>query len=99
MTLIPSALLDKDPQPSLLLDANAVLRAANPAMLGELNGWPPQSLSLLLPANHAALVSACLGQQRAIAEVESLAGERILLWTFIPAGPSARRPRPGACTA
>lgn len=86
MTLIPSALLDKDPQPSLLLDANAVLRAANPAMLGELNGWPPQSLAVLLPANHAALVSACLGQQRAIAEVESLAGERILLWTFIPAG-------------
>lgn len=85
MTLIPSALLDKDPQPSLLLDANAVLRAANPAMLAELNGWPPQSLSLLLPANHAALVSACLGQQRAIADVESLAGERILLWTFIPA--------------
>ncbi len=86
MTLIPSALLDKDPQPSLLLDANAVLRAANPAMRDELNGWPPQSLAVLLPANHAALVSACLGQQRAIAEVESQAGERILLWTFIPAG-------------
>lgn len=87
MTLIPSALLDNDPQPSLLLDANAVLRAANPAMRDELNGWPPQSLSVLLPANHAALVRACLGQQRAVAEVESLAGERILLWTFIPAGP------------
>lgn len=86
MTLIPSALLDKDPQPSLLLDAGAVLRAANPAMLAELNGWPPQSLALLLPANHAALVSACLGQQRAISDVESQAGERILLWTFIPAG-------------
>ncbi|MDU9392418.1 PAS domain S-box protein [Pseudomonas japonica] len=86
MTSIPSALLDKDPQPSLLLDAGAVLRAANPAMLAELNGWPPQSLALLLPANHAALVSACLGQQRAISDVESQAGERILLWTFIPAG-------------
>lgn len=86
MTLIPSALLDKDPQPSLLLDAGAVLRAANPAMLAELNGWPAQSLALLLPANHAALVSACLGQQRAISDVESQAGERILLWTFIPAG-------------
>lgn len=86
MTLIPSALLDKDPQPSLLLDAGAVLRAANPAMLAELNGWPPQSLAILLPANHAALVSACLGQQRAISDVESQAGERILLWTFIPAG-------------
>ncbi len=86
MTLIPSALLDKDPQPSLLLDAGAVLRAANPAMLAELNGWPPQSLALLLPANHAALVTACLGQQRAISDVESQAGERILLWTFIPAG-------------
>ena len=86
MTLIPSALLDKDPQPSLLLDAGAALRAANPAMLAELNGWPPQSLAVLLPANHAALVSACLDQQRAIADVESQAGERILLWTFIPAG-------------
>lgn len=83
---IPLALLDKDPQPSLLLDAGATLRAANPAMLRQLNGWPPQSLAVLLPANHAALVNACLSQQRAISDVEALAGERILLWTFIPAG-------------
>ena len=86
MNAIPSALLDLDPQPTLLLDAGATLRKANPAMLAELNGWPPQSLAVLLPANHAALVSACLGQQRAISDVESQAGERILLWTFIPAG-------------
>lgn len=85
MIAIPSALLDKDPQPSLLLDAGATLRAANPAMLEQLNGWPPQSLAVLLPANHAALVSACLSQQRAISEVETQAGDRILLWTFIPA--------------
>ena len=58
MNAIPSALLDLDPQPTLLLDAGATLRKANPAMLAELNGWPPQSLAVLLPANHAALVSA-----------------------------------------
>ncbi|MDD0977288.1 sensor histidine kinase [Pseudomonas fontis] len=78
------ALLDKDPQPTVLLDAAATVLAANPALEALLPGWPRPAVQGLLPANHAALVSACLRQQRAIGEVEAQVGERILMWLFIP---------------
>ena len=82
MDTIPTSLLAKDPQPSVLLAPDARPLQVNLAMqmlLGsnaELGRW--------LPSNHAALVRACLRQGRAISEVEAEVGERILFWTFIP---------------
>lgn len=84
MTFPPSALLDKDPQPTVLLDAAAQVVAANPAVQALFDTWPKPPVGSLLPANYKALVSACLHQQRAIAEVEALVHQRILLWTFVP---------------
>lgn len=84
MTFPPSALLDKDPQPTVLLDAAAQVVAANPAVQALFDTWPKPPVGSLLPANYKALVSACLHQQRAIAEVEALVQQRILLWTFVP---------------
>lgn len=77
-----SPLLAKDPQPSLLLAADARPLATNPALQALLHEGPP--LAAWLPANCAALVRACLRQHRAIADVEVQVGERIVLWTFIP---------------
>jgi hypothetical protein len=108
-----SPLLAKDPQPSLLLAADARPLATNPALQALLQEGPP--LAAWLPANCAALVRACLRQHRAIADVEVQVGERIVLWTFIPddqgqqvlgpavtPAPNARVPAkpaaPGACT-
>lgn len=45
------------------------------------------SLEQCLPANHSALIKACSQQQRAIEEVEASAGERLLLWSYIPLNP------------
>ncbi|MDX1754590.1 MAG: PAS domain S-box protein [Marinobacter sp.] len=78
------ALLDHDPDACFLAEADARLCASNPAArkLGErllLDG-----LEELLPVNHAALIRACLTQQRAIGDVERRIGDLILLWTFIP---------------
>ena len=77
-----SPLLAKDPQPSALLSANAQLISANRALQAMIAQGP--ALAQWLPANCAALVRACLRQDRAIAEVQAQVGQRILLWTFIP---------------
>ncbi|MEX5611405.1 PAS domain S-box protein, partial [Pseudomonas protegens] len=76
--------LGHDPQPSLLLDAQAQPLDLNPALRQWLEGSPPAPLTALLPVNHPARVRACLEQQRAIEQVEAQWGERILLWSFIP---------------
>ncbi|MGJ7550965.1 sensor histidine kinase [Pseudomonas alloputida] len=77
-----SPLLAKDPQPSVLLAADAGALASNPALQGLIGA--DATLTDWLPSNAAALVRACLRQHRAIADVEKQVGERILLWTFIP---------------
>ncbi|MHC6225896.1 PAS domain-containing sensor histidine kinase [Pseudomonas sp. X10] len=82
MEQIHTLLLAKDPQPSLLLDASARPVASNAALQALIAEGPP--LAQWLPANCTALVRACLRQGRAIAEVETEVGARILLWTFIP---------------
>ena len=76
--------LGHDPQPSLLLDAEARPLDLNPALGQWLDGAISGEIAALLPVNHPALVRACLEQQRAIEQVEAQWGERILLWTFIP---------------
>lgn len=79
-----SPLLGLDPQPSLLLDADARPVELNAALLALLADRRLDEVLQFLPVNHAALVRACLAQQRAIEEVEAEFGERILIWTFIP---------------
>ncbi|WP_397443985.1 PAS domain S-box protein [Pseudomonas chlororaphis] len=76
--------LGHDPQPSLLLDAEARPVDLNPALLQWLDTEASSEVAALLPVNHPALVRACLEQQRAIEEVEAQWGERVLLWSFIP---------------
>ncbi|WP_097302765.1 PAS domain-containing sensor histidine kinase [Pseudomonas chlororaphis] len=76
--------LGHDPQPSLLLDAEARPLDLNPALLQWLDSEAPSEVAALLPVNHRDLVRACLEQQRAIEEVEAQWGERVLLWSFIP---------------
>lgn len=79
-----SVLLAYDPQPSLLLDAQARSLGLNPALTALLGEHPLVALPLCLPSNHPELVRACLDQRRPIEEVEAQFGERILLWTYIP---------------
>ncbi|WP_447775301.1 PAS domain-containing sensor histidine kinase [Pseudomonas chlororaphis] len=76
--------LGHDPQPSLLLDAEARPLDLNPALRQWLDAEASSEVAVLLPVNHPALVRACLEQQRAIEEVEAQWGERVLLWSFIP---------------
>ncbi|UCR85580.1 PAS domain-containing sensor histidine kinase [Pseudomonas chlororaphis] len=76
--------LGHDPQPSLLLDAEARPVDLNPALRQWLESEASSEVAALLPVNHPALVRACLEQQRAIEEVEAQWGERVLLWSFIP---------------
>ncbi|NNB41826.1 PAS domain-containing sensor histidine kinase [Pseudomonas chlororaphis] len=76
--------LGHDPQPSLLLDADARPVDLNPALLQWLESEASSEVAALLPVNHRDLVRACLEQQRAIEEVEAQWGERVLLWSFIP---------------
>ncbi|KAA5845994.1 PAS domain S-box protein [Pseudomonas chlororaphis] len=76
--------LGHDPQPSLLLDAEARPVDLNPALLQWLDSEASSEVAALLPVNHPALVRACLEQQRAIEEVEAQWGDRVLLWSFIP---------------
>ncbi|SEJ30102.1 PAS domain S-box-containing protein [Azotobacter beijerinckii] len=85
-----SPLLALDPQPGLLLDVRASPLALNAALLALLGSPGPEALAGCLPANHVQLVRACLGQRRAIEDVEAQFGERVLLWTFIP-DPQERR--------
>lgn len=78
------ALLGSDPQPALLLDAQAQPLQLNAAMF-ELLGERPLSAALeLLPVNAAQLVRACLQQGRAIDAVEAQVDGQILIWLFIP---------------
>ncbi|MHC5351999.1 PAS domain-containing sensor histidine kinase [Metapseudomonas furukawaii] len=79
-----SPLLGQDPQPSLLLDAEARPLELNAALLTLLGGQPLEHALRLLPVNHVALVRACLDQARAIEGVEAQCGERVLIWTYIP---------------
>lgn len=85
-----SPLLAGDPQPALLLDAQARPLQLNAALLGWLGDAEPEAARRWLPVNHAALVRACLSQQRAIESVEAHCEGRVLLWTFIPDAPQQR---------
>ena len=87
--------LDADPQPALLLDGAAEPLGHNSAWQRLLAG---QSAERVLPVNHVQLVRACLAQRRAIEGVEASAGERILLWSYVPE-PAAGRVLASACDA
>lgn len=77
-------LLSADPQPALLLDAEARLLESNAALQGLLGARSLAQVGELLPVNHLPLVRACLEQSRAVESVEAQDGERILIWSFIP---------------
>ncbi len=77
-------LLSADPQPTLLLDADARLLESNAALQALLGERSLAQVGELLPVNHLPLVRACLEQRRAIEAVEAQDGERILIWCFIP---------------
>ena len=77
-------LLSADPQPALLLDAEARLLESNAALQGLLGARSLAQVGELLPVNHLPLVRACLEQSRAVEAVEAQDGERILIWSFIP---------------
>ena len=77
-------LLSSDPQPALLLDADARLLESNAALQGLLGARSLAQVGELLPVNHLPLVRACLEQARAIEAVEAQDGARILIWSFIP---------------
>nr|WP_256832845.1 ATP-binding protein [Pseudomonas oleovorans] len=77
-------LLSADPQPALLLDAEARLLESNAALQGLLGERALAQVGELLPVNHLPLVRACLEQARAIEAVEAQDGARILIWSFIP---------------
>jgi PAS domain S-box-containing protein len=79
-----SALLGSDPQPSLLLDAQARPLQLNAAMLKLLGERPLPAALELLPVNAAQLARACLQQGRAIDGVEAQVDGQILIWMFIP---------------
>lgn len=75
-------LLELDPQPGVLLDAQGAVQAFNHACRALQDEHGPAAL---LPANHAHLAHACVAQRRAITDVEArLADGRLLLWSFIP---------------
>ncbi|WP_212631483.1 ATP-binding protein [Pseudomonas sp. KB-10] len=77
-------LLSSDPQPALLLDAEARLLESNAALQELLGERALTQVGELLPVNHLPLVRACLEQSRAVESVEAQDGERILIWSFIP---------------
>ncbi|MDR8017125.1 sensor histidine kinase [Ectopseudomonas guguanensis] len=83
-------LLSSDPQPALLLDAEARLLESNAALQGLLGERALTQVGELLPVNHLPLVRACLEQSRAVESVEAQDGERILIWSFIPDGAERR---------
>ncbi|WP_308581301.1 PAS domain S-box protein [uncultured Pseudomonas sp.] len=85
-----SPLLAHDPQPSLLLDAQAQPLELNAALRVLLEQLSLVDCRRLLPINCLPLVQACLVQQRAIEGVEAQFADRILVWTFIP-GPGENR--------
>jgi len=79
-----SPLLGGDPQPALLLDAEARALDMNGAFRALLGERGAAALEALLPVNRQQLVRACLTQGRAVEGVEAQDGERILIWCFIP---------------
>lgn len=81
---MPVSLLTYDPQPSVVLDAQGLPLAANPALVRLLAGNPLSHVRTWLPGNLNELVSACLHQSRAIEHVEAHSHEQIWLWTLIP---------------
>ncbi len=81
---MPVSLLTYDPQPSVVLDAQGLPLAANPALARLLAGNPLSHVRTWLPGNLNELVSACLHQSRAIEHVEAHSHEQIWLWTLIP---------------
>lgn len=78
------ALMNHDPQPTVVLSAEALTLAVNPAMSHVLGEAPMSGASAWLPTNVKALVRACLQQARAIEHVEAHCQEQIWLWTLIP---------------
>ena len=60
------ALMNHDPQPTVVLSAEALTLAVNPAMSHVLGEAPMSGASAWLPTNVKALVRACLQQARAI---------------------------------
>ena len=81
---MPITLLQHDPQPSVVLDADGSPLQANAAMTRLLAGKALQQAPALLPGNVAELVRACLRQGRAIEQVEAQSGQHLWLWTLIP---------------
>ena len=81
---MPVSLMTHDPQPSVVLDADASPRVANPALSRLLAGDPLCSVRAWLPGNLPALVRACLQQARAIEQVEAHYNDQVWLWTLIP---------------
>ena len=79
-----SLLLGSDPQPSLLLDAQARPLQLNAALLALLGPQPLTTLRHWLPVNAEQLVRACLQQGRAIEEVEAQYQGQVLIWLFMP---------------
>ncbi|SDK29593.1 PAS domain-containing sensor histidine kinase [Pseudomonas indica] len=78
--LLPGA----DPQPSLLLDAEARPLELNAVLQALLGDRPVSEVDAYLPVNHVRLVRACLEQARPIEGVEAELGDDIFIWTFIP---------------
>ena len=81
---MPIALLPHDPQPTAVLDADGSPRMVNPALSQLLGAEGLNHARALLPGNLPELVRACLGQNRAIEQVEAQYGQQVWLWTLIP---------------
>lgn len=81
---MPIALLHHDPQPTAVLDADGSPRMVNPALSQLLGAKALNHARALLPGNLPELVRACLGQNRAIEQVEAQYGQQVWLWTLIP---------------
>ena len=81
---MPLTLLLHDPQPTVVLDAEALPLQANRALTRLLEGRARADARAWLPGNLYALVRACLQQGRAIEQVEARHGQQIWLWTLIP---------------
>eukprot|EP00003_Mantamonas_plastica_P026292 TRINITY_DN5338_c0_g2_i1.p1 TRINITY_DN5338_c0_g2~~TRINITY_DN5338_c0_g2_i1.p1 ORF type:complete len:502 (+),score=42.43 TRINITY_DN5338_c0_g2_i1:541-2046(+) len=82
--LIAFSLPNSDPQPGLILDGHSQVIASNTAANELLENSSQSEFRELLPPNTQALITSSLNQGRAISDVESRAGSRIFVWTFIP---------------
>ncbi|MDO6440939.1 PAS domain S-box protein [Marinobacter sp. 2_MG-2023] len=78
------SLSDADPQPGLILSADATLLHSNRAAEALQVANRLLSPVDLLPTNTQALVKATMAQVRAIENVEARINNTILMWTFIP---------------